>query len=240
MKAKKRLRNIRNIVADALAETMCIMLCITALVYATWEIGHSMFLLWYPGYLEEKYGIVVDKTYSDGYNNTDDIYCALRTLPEDVLKRFAEEGWKLGTWNGDTDAFFNKKGISVSKEYRDCMENNNYKISGLTRSGDTREIYICDAYKDKYGTTIHEFGHFIDHDMGRLSETPLFAAIIRRNDYTTYESSVSGKKDNYCDTNNHEYFAVTFEDYMTHYSYVEENYPEIAEYYNTVVLPEYE
>lgn len=236
----RKARRLKKNLKDWAVYTLAGVTCVTALTYAAFEIGRSAFLLWYQPHLEEKYGIVIDSSNSSSYNNTDDIYCALRVLPEDVLESFSEDGWTLETWDGDTDAYFAEKDVTLSQEYKDYLASGDYSTAGLTRSGNIKEILIRSDYEGAYGTTIHEFAHFIDNDLGRLSETPLFAAIINRNDYITYESYVSGNDNRYCDTNSHEYFAVTFEDYWTHYSYVEKNYPEIAEYYNTMVLPEYE
>lgn len=117
--------------------------------------------------------------------NINDYLLALRQVPEPVLAAFNAAGW---TYCID----FDYMGDLSKKLNMSCIGATNYS---------QKTIYIAEA-----SATLHEFGHFLDWQLGFPAEhEQLYLA----------EAQTSGLRD-YAKTNAREYFADCFDYYITH------------------------
>ena len=117
--------------------------------------------------------------------NINDYLLALRQVPEPVLAAFNAAGW---TYRIDFDYI-----SELSKQLNmSCIGATNYS---------QKTIYISEA-----SATLHEFGHFLDGQLGFPAEhEQLYLA----------EAQNSGLRD-YAKTNAREYFADCFDYWITH------------------------
>lgn len=117
--------------------------------------------------------------------NINDYLLALRQVPEPVLAAFNAAGW---TYRIDFDYI-----SELSKQLNmSCIGATNYS---------QKTIYIAEA-----SATLHEFGHFLDWQLGFPAEhEQLYLA----------EAQTSGLRD-YAKTNAREYFADSFDYWITH------------------------
>lgn len=175
------------------------------------------------------------------HTSSDYIYEALDTLPEAAMMDFYYEGWNIVTWN-DTDAFMHAYGITPPSEYQDYLERTNSHISGIT-DHQKKIVYIKTGNESGSGifeTTIHEMSHFIDDDLGNLSDTAEFDLLKNHYRYISYDSYLDNRTSDYSELNAQEYFATAFTDYILHYDYVADNYPILAFYFKRNVMSQYE
>ena len=117
--------------------------------------------------------------------NVNDFLLELRKVPEQILDAFNATGW---TYRIDFDYI-----SELSKQLNmSCIGATNYS---------RKTIYISEA-----NATLHEFGHFLDGQMGfPVEHERLYLA----------EAQNSGMRD-YAKTNAREYFADCFDYYITH------------------------
>lgn len=117
--------------------------------------------------------------------NVNDFLLELRKVPKPILDAFNAAGW---TYRIDFDYI----GELSDQLNVNCIGATNYS---------RKTIYISEA-----GATLHEFGHFLDGQMGFPAEHErLYLA----------EAQNSGLRD-YAKTNAREYFADCFDYYITH------------------------
>lgn len=138
--------------------------------------------------------------------NINDYLLALRQVPEPMLAAFKVAGW---TYRIDFDYI-----SELSKQLNmSCIGATNYS---------QKAIYISEA-----SATLHEFGHFLDWQLGFPAEhEQLYLA----------EAQNSGLRD-YAKTNAREYFADSFDYWITHGSnsemmeHLRKNAPQTCTYF---------
>lgn len=175
------------------------------------------------------------------HTSTDYIYEALNVLPEAAMMNFYYNDWNIVTWN-DTDVFMQAHGITPPAEYQDYLERTNSHISGITDHRG-KKVYIKTGNESGFSifeTTIHEMSHFIDDDLGNLSDTVEFDLLKNHYKYISYDSYLDNRTSDYSELNAQEYFATAFTDYVLHYDYVADHYPILAFYFNKYVMCQYE
>ena len=117
--------------------------------------------------------------------NANDFLLELRKVPKQILDAFNAAGW---TYRID----FEYMGELSDQLNMSCIGATNYS---------RKTIYISEA-----GATLHEFGHFLDGQMGFPSEHERLYLVEAQN---------SGLRD-YAKTNAREYFADCFDYYVTY------------------------
>lgn len=163
----------------------------------------------------------IDVTFikDEGVSNINIYQDNLSKIPYDILYSFNKDGWS----------------IYLKESLDDAV--------GLTDYNE-KVIYI-DASKEgqERNTLIHEFGHYYDYLLGYKSGTEEFLALYDKYkdnylefEYMNLENVLSDSEEiDYATTNEREFFAILFKDYILHSNYLEDNYPELYSYYKILL-----
>ena len=135
------------------------------------------------------------------------------SLPEIIRMEFSKDGWQVVLTDKD-----------ISKEYyHGPIEG---RLAGLTDCSDKR-IYIHNTREDIQRAMIHEFGHFFDYSIGMGSVSFEFKEIYEVEKELFKEKR---KIDNHNISNEMEYFAETFSQFLLYPDILKKNCPQTYDY----------
>jgi len=169
-------------------------------------------------YEDIQINLLIEEGISD--NVLSNVEVAFKKVPSKLIKMFQDDNWT----------------IQIVSKIKD--EEN---ISGLTDYKE-KSIYILgDNLGQEVETLIHEMGHYLDYKLGFISEKEEFNLLYNKysNDYIEYQyknfSNIDLEEMNYLKTNNKEFFASTFKDYIVAPIYIEETAPGIHKFINKII-----
>ena len=161
-------------------------------------------------------GIIDIRYENQGTDKMQEFYEGLAYVPENVLQKYKAYGWTL---------------YVIDYELYDYVDGGTF--SGYA-DGAKRSIQYTTAARQTIGTIPHEFGHFVDFANSRKSNSAKFMAIYqerKKNRKRTEKSTdADGIYRDYSFSNEREFFADSFEAYLTDPEKLKKAYPEIYDY----------
>lgn len=141
---------------------------------------------------------------------------AIASIPYDIIVAFKNESWSIYIKNDLDD-------------------------SGLTDYSE-KIIYINGSEKgQEKNTLIHEFGHFEDYITSSSSNEDFLDLYNKYKDsyveydYLNLQNVINNEESHYAASNEREFFAICFKDYLLHNTYIKDTYPELFTYYKILL-----
>lgn len=169
-----------------------------------------------------------------GNNSLLEVKRAVLKFPAEVIKGFAESGWKIAV-------------VSEIDLTGTEFEGVDFPLTvGLTDyDKKTIQVSPCDSDLSNYVyiRVLHEMSHFADSYYGDVSDTEEWMKLYEDNkdSYMEFEfNGISKTAENasdleYATSNRWEFFACTMKDYLNQPEYVKQNYPDVYNYFNDLV-----
>lgn len=183
------------------------------------------------------YGYDINMTISTEVSETmvDEVKAAIEVFPDSVVKDFVEQDWKLV--------------LLTDFEQLEGYEHigSDSSVVGLINFADkTITVKGVPKYKDTAKKImVHELCHYVDRLWDNESSTGSFQDLFelyKEGRYITYAyAGVTVTEEyaqdiGYATSSNKEFFAESFKDYLLHPEYLEQNYPEIYDYYRLLLI----
>lgn len=173
-------------------------------------------------------------TYDSDIDNKyiDEVRQAFYLLPPDVIKGFADDGWKIVITNNIDFADSDFTG-----------DESNYITTGLTtykkKMIQVKPAVYSDIDNFVMLKSLHELCHYADTYYGNVSDKKEWNDIYNKykGSYTEYEfygikETIQNRADiEYANSDKYEMFACTMKDYLHAPDYLRDNYPEIYQYF---------